>query len=170
MELYTPLISFNWTILFMWATVLVLYLIMKRKFFDKVHNFMVNRENSVRDSLDNAAKTNEVAEQKLADYEKRIENFEAEGREIVKAAKVKADANARDIIEEANERANQMIKQAEEEIQRLQARAVSDMKAQLGGLAIMAAEKILEKQLEVSGQEEYIAGVIEEAGKSLWQN
>jgi F-type H+-transporting ATPase subunit b len=169
LEIYTGLIEFNWTLVFMWLTLLVLYLILKHFFFEKVHNFMEARENKVRDAFENAEKTNKLADEKLEDYEKKIAEIEGEGREIIKNAKIKADSQAKDIVEEANMKASTMIKQAEQEVQRLQIRAMSDMKSQIATMAILAAEKIIEKRLDVSGQDELITKIIEEAGRSEWR-
>ena len=100
----------------------------------------------------------------------KIADIEGEGREIIKNAKQKADAQAKDIIEEANRQAAEMLKRAEEEIEREKLRAMADMKVQIANLAIFAAEKIIEKQLDYAGQQEMIAGIIEQAGKAEWQN
>ncbi|MDD2216593.1 MAG: F0F1 ATP synthase subunit B [Eubacteriales bacterium] len=169
MELYAELIEFNWTLVFIWMTMLVLYLILKHFFFEKVHNFMVARENQVRESFENADRANRLADTKLSDYEMKIADLEGDGREIIKKAKIKADAHAQDIIDEANTQASAIIENAEQEIQRMQVRAVNDMKIQIATLAIMAAEKILEKQLDTAGHQELISGIIEEAGRSVWR-
>ena len=44
------------------------------------------------------------------------------------------------------------------------------MKSQIASLAILAAEKLLEQQLETYGQEELIDRIIKEAGSSAWRN
>ncbi len=170
MELYTGLIEFNWTLVMQWVTVLVLYLILKRFFFEKVHHFMLDRQNAVKDSFDQAERTNQIADEKLAEYNKKILNLENEGREIIKNAKIKAEATAKEITDEANRKANEMLLQAQREIEREKLKAVSEMRQQIASLAIFAAEKIIEKQLDASGQEEIIQRVIEQAGNSGWQN
>ena len=93
-----------------------------------------------------------------------------EGREIVKNAKIKADAQAREIIEKANKQASRIISQAEQEIEKEKAVALSELKNEIGVLALMAAEKIIEKQIQVEGQAEIIDRIIEQAGNSQWQN
>jgi F-type H+-transporting ATPase subunit b len=153
-----------------WVTVLVLYLILKRFFFEKVHHFMLDRQNAVKDSFDQAERTNQIADEKLAEYNKKILNLENEGREIIKNAKIKAEATAKEITDEANRKANEMLLQAQREIEREKLKAVSEMRQQIASLAIFAAEKIIEKQLDASGQEEIIQRVIEQAGNSGWQN
>ena len=153
-----------------WVTVIVLFLILKKFFFEKVYNFVQKRENAINDAYDNAEAVNRKADEKLEAYNKRIANIESEGREIIKNAKVKADNQAVEIIEEANKRANSIMEKAKEEIERERVRAISDMKAQIIAMALMAAEKIMEKDLSETGQEAFIDKIIEQAGTSGWRN
>ncbi|HOA43066.1 MAG TPA: F0F1 ATP synthase subunit B [Bacillota bacterium] len=170
MELYTNLIEFNWTMLFIWMTVLVLYLILKRFFFEKIHNFMEARANQVKESFENADRVNAMAEEKLQAYNQKLAEIEAEGQNIIREARKKADMQAKQILEDANKRANEMIRQAEEEIEKKQLQAIVEMKSQIAELAMLAAEKVLEQQLNVYGQDALVDQIIEEVGKSAWQN
>lgn len=170
MELYTNLIEFNWTMLFIWMTVLVLYLILKRFFFEKIHNFMEARANQVKESFENADRVNVMAEEKLQAYNQKLAEIEAEGQNIIREARKKADMQAKQILEDANKKANEMIRQAEEEIEKKQLQAIVEMKSQIAELAMLAAEKVLEQQLNVYGQDALVDQIIEEVGKSAWQN
>lgn len=170
MDIYTGLIEFNWTLLFVWMTFGALYLILKKKFFERVHNFMVARENQVKESFQNAEQVNLLAAKKMESYDRKIADIEAEGREIIKNAKIRADEKAREILDEANTRASYMIRIAEEEIEREKRKALDDVRKQIGVLAVLAAEKILEKELDPAGQEQLIAGILDGAGQRAWQN
>ena len=170
MDIYTGLIEFNWTLLFVWMTFGALYLILKKKFFERVHNFMVARENQVKESFQNAEQVNLLAAKKMESYDRKIADIEAEGREIIKNAKIRADEKAREILDEANTRASYMIRIAEEEIEREKRKALDDVRKQIGVLAVLAAEKILEKELDPAGQEQLIAGILDNAGQRAWQN
>ena len=170
MHLYTPLISFNWTMVMIWATVIVLFFILKKNFFEKVRNFIAVRENEVRDAFSNADLTNKQADERLEDYNKKLSKSENEAREIVRVAKVKADTMAKEIIENANLQASKNIALAEIEIEREKRKALSEVKGEIGSLALLAAEKIMEKQIEIDGQSEIIDKIIEQAGTTQWQN
>lgn len=170
MKLHAGLIEFNWTLVFMWLTVITLYFIMKRFFFEKVHNFMEARTNQVKESFENADHVNLLAEEKLDTYNKKLAEIEGEGREIIKNAKVQADMQAKSILDDAGKRAHQIIRQAEEEIEKKRLQAISDMRTQIADLAMLAAEKVLEQQLDDYRQDELIDHIITEAGKSAWQN
>ncbi|MEE3361981.1 MAG: F0F1 ATP synthase subunit B [Anaerovoracaceae bacterium] len=129
-------------------------------------DMLAKRKQTIQDALDNAAMTNAKADQKLENYEKKIANYEAEGREIIRKSKAKADDQAKRIIEDANNRAGELIVKAEKEIERERASALADMKKEVASMALLAAGKILEREL--SGDEEQmriVDQVIEEAGK-----
>jgi F-type H+-transporting ATPase subunit b len=167
----SPIIELNWTSLMILFNIAILYFIMKRFFFEKIHNFMVARENAIKDAFESADNTNKMAMEKLEAYNKQLAQIEGEGREIIQKAKTKADNHALDILNEANVKASNIMTQAEKEIERQQTKAISEMKKEVGTLALMAAEKIMEKNLEDSGdQDEIIDKILKEAGTSGWQN
>ncbi len=166
-----PLISFNWTLLMIMITVLVLFLIMKKFFFEKVKNFMDERASGLQGAFDTADLTNKAADARLEEYEKKIAFAEQEGRDIIKSAKTKADARAKEILDEANEKANKMISKAESEIKKQKQKAVDETRKEISTLAIMAAEKILDQELkEIPNQEKILNQVIEEVGSAKWKN
>ena len=170
MERYAQLIEFSWTLVMVLITMFIFYLIMKHFFFEKVHNFMLARQNAVEESFANAERTSQMADEKLLDYQKQIEEIEGQGREIIKNAKLRAEVQAKSIVDEANNKASELLLQAEREIEREKLKAVNEMKQQIASLAIYAAEKIMEKQIEEAGQNEIIEKIIEQAGRSAWQN
>ena len=170
MEMHQQLIEFSWTLLMHLATVLVLFLILKKLFFEKVRSFMLARQATVKDAFDNAEMTNRKADEKLDAYSRKLASAEDEGREFIKNAKVRADNQARQIVEEAEAKAAQLLQQADVEIEREKRKAVAEMRDQVAVLALLAAEKIIEKQISISGQDEIIDRIIEQAGTSGWQN
>ncbi len=166
-----PIISFNWTLLMLMITVLVLFIILKKAFFDKVKNFMDERTAGLQGAFDSADLANKAAEAKLEEYEKKIAFAEQEGRDIVKAAKTKADARAKEILDDANEKANSLVLKAEEEIVRQRQKAVDEIKNEISMLAILVAERILNQELkDVPNQEKIVNQVIEEVGSAKWKN
>ena len=149
---------------------LILVFVLKHILFDKVNQIIDDRNSEVIDNI-NLAESKVLEADKLRDsYEKQIVNLENKGREIVRDAKVKADAQARAIIQEAEDKTTALIKQTEVEIERLKKKALEDMKQEIGGLAIFAAEKILEKQLDHKEQQAVIGKIIDEAGNAKWQS
>ena len=167
---YTGLIEINWTIIMIWITVIVLFLVLKKFFFEKVKNFMETRSNSIQDAFDSAEAVNRRADEKMQNYTKRIANVEAEGREIIRDAKIKADAQAREIIEDANKQATEIMNKAEKNIEREKQKAMEEMRKEVAALAMLAAERIVEREIQNIGQDEIVDEVINKARSTGWQN
>ena len=163
MMVYTGLIEINWSIVMIWITVIVLFLVLKKFFFEKVKNFMETRSNSIQDAFDSAEAVNRRADEKMQNYTKRIANVEAEGREIIRDAKIKADAQAREIIEDANKQATEIMNKAEKNIEREKQKAMEEMRKEVAALAMLAAERIVEREIQNIGQDEIVDEVINKA-------
>lgn len=169
-EKYQDLLTINWNLLFSVITVLALFFILKHFFFEKVHNFMVEREKSISDALENADKTSKLADEKLINYEAKIANVEQEGRLIIKSARDEAKNQASEIVEKANEKARMAIEHSQKEIRREKYNARKELQGQVGALAVLAAEQILEKELSTDKQQEIVEQIIKDAGDAPWQN
>ena len=167
---YTGLIEINWSIIMIWITVIVLFLVLKKFFFEKVKNFMETRSNSIQDAFDSAEAVNRRADEKMQNYTKRIANVEAEGREIIRDAKIKADAQAREIIEDANKQATEIMNKAERNSEREKQKAMEEMRKEVAALAMLAAERIVEREIQNIGQDEIVDEVINKARSTGWQN
>ena len=128
------------------------------------------RKKKIQDAFDSAEIMNKRADEKMANYTARIANVEEEGREIIKEAKQRAEAQAADIINDANEKASQIIAAAHRQIELDKQKAVDEMKQQVAALAMMAAEKIVERDIAQIGQEQIVDEIIEQAGSGQWQN
>ena len=170
MEMTQGLIEFNWTSLMIVANMIVLYLIMKKFFWVKIRTFMKERENAVKDAFDSAEAMNRRADEKMRSYNARIANAEEESREIIKNAKIQADAQAQEILDDARRQANEMMIKAEAKIDQEKAKAMEEMRHEIGVLALMAAERIVGREINDVGQDAIVDDVIKQARSSGWQS
>jgi F-type H+-transporting ATPase subunit b len=149
---------------------LILMGVLTRFLYKPFLNMLAARKQSIVDALDNAELTNRRADEKMEQYSKRISKVEEESREIIRAAKVKADAQARDIIDDAHKEASDIIAKAEQTIEKEKEKAMEDMKQEIAVLAVMAAEKIVEREIQRAGQEAIVEEVIRQARSTGWKN
>jgi F-type H+-transporting ATPase subunit b len=166
---FESIFHFGWTMVMILITFLVLYLILKKYFFEKVRAFMLARELKVKESFENADAANRSADERLVEYEKKLASAETERREILMQAKITADENSRVIVKAAEERISAMMIKAEKEIEREKQQAIESMREQIALLAVYAAEKILERNIDANDQAGIIDGVIREAERSEWK-
>jgi F-type H+-transporting ATPase subunit b len=66
-----------------------LYLVLSNLFIPKIKDSIDNRENKIKDDLDEAQKLKDLAEQKLKEYELTIENAKKEVQKIIFESKNK---------------------------------------------------------------------------------
>lgn len=166
---YQGLLEFNWNLLFSAVTVLVLYLILKRFFFDKVHCIMMARQAEIEEQLTHAAETERKAEILLDEYSQTLSKAEDEKREILKDARKEADRRADEIIHNAKMNVDRMTEEARRKLAREEEKAAAQLREEIAGLAVLAAGKILEKEVTEEGQRELVDKVIEEAKEQAWQ-
>lgn len=168
MHPYQGLFDFNWNFLFSIITFLVLFLVLKHFLFERVHNFMEDRSKEVEDTLKNAEETNRIAEEKLADYNLRISDVESESRNIIKKARDEAKNQANAIVEEANTKAKETVEHSRKEIEREKFNANKQLKEEVSTLAIMAAEKIMEQEIDPKKHLDIVDNIIREAEEKPW--
>ncbi|MBQ6401958.1 MAG: F0F1 ATP synthase subunit B [Firmicutes bacterium] len=169
-ELHQGLIELNWTSLMVVLNLLILYIILKKYFWEKIRKFMTDRENAVQDAFDSAEAMNRRADEKMRNYSARIAGVEEEGREIIRQAKQQADAQAQEILADARQQASEMMVKAEKNIELEKAKAMEEMRQEIGSLALLAAEKIVGREIENVGQEAIVDDVINQARSTGWQN
>ena len=170
MEMTQGLIEFNWSSLMILCNVFILYLILRKFFWEKIKKFMDDRAAAVQDAIDAAEAVNKRADEKMANYSKRIANVEEEGREIIKASKQQADAQAQIIIEEARQQASDIIAKAERTIEQEKTQAMEEMRKEIASIAMLAAEQIVGREIDNVGQDAIIDQAIEDARSAKWQN
>lgn len=168
-QLYQDLLTINWNLLFSLITVVVLVLILKKFFFEKVHQFMEARQQQVVDTLQEAQKTREEAQQKLEEYEAQMAFAESEKREIIKKAMQEAQAQAGAVLETASKEAGQVREQTRREIERDKMIAKKELQREIGDMAVLAAGKIIGEELNPKRQAEVVEKIIEEAEDSSWK-
>ena len=149
---------------------LILVAILGKFLYKPFLDLMNDRKQSIKDALDNAEMVNRRADEKMQSYNKRISKVEEEGREIIRAAKAKADEQARLIIEEANQQAADIKLKAEAAIEHEKEKAMEEMRQEIAAIAVMVAEKIVEHEIQKVGQEAIVDEVINQARSTGWQN
>ena len=168
MKVYQPLLYVDWNLLFSAITVLVLFLILKHFFFEKIHNFMVAREEEVANTFIRAEEVNREADAKLEKYEATLAGASEDSRRMMKAARDEAKRQAESIVGEATKQAHDMIDHAQKEIRREKYNARKELQEEIGSMALMAAEQILQRELTTDAQHEIVNNIIKEAEETPW--
>jgi F-type H+-transporting ATPase subunit b len=157
-------ISFDLTYPVQIISFLILVWIIKRFAWKPLMNMMEKRRQLIADSLATAEKERAEAEQIRQQYQEEMLKARQEAQAIIEKATKSSEELAAEILSEAR-RENERMKQAAlADIERERARAVAEVRAQVIDMSIAVAEKIIQKKLDLQGQEALIDQFIEEVG------
>lgn len=157
---HQDLLTINWNLLFSIITVLVLILILKRFFFEKVKKFMDERKAQVEEQFQKADEAENQARKKLDKYNEILAGAEKEKRTIIAGAMENAKIQADSVLDEARKEAADIREKSRIQIEREKAAARKEIHNEASELAVQVAEKILENKLDADAQASVIDEII----------
>jgi F-type H+-transporting ATPase subunit b len=143
---------------------IILYTVLRKLLFKPVTQFMENRTNAIRDSIENAEKTKSEAEELKRRYEEQLRSARAEGARLIDEARARADREHDRLVAEARAEAEGILDSAREEIERERMQMLKEIRGQVAGLALAAASKIVEANMDTESNRTLVDRFIDEAG------
>ena len=151
-------------------SVFVLFLLASYLLFNPARELLKKRQDKIKDDIDTANKDKEDAAALKADYDAKIKDIQKESEEILSEARKKAKANEAQIIAEAKEEANRIIRNAENEALLEKQRAYDEMKQEMISIASLMAGKVVAQSIDTTIQESLIEETLKEVGDKTWQS
>ena len=151
-------------------SVFVLFLLASYLLFNPARELLKKRQDKIKDDIDTANKDKEDAAALKADYDAKIKDIQKESEEILSEARKKAKANEAQIIAEAKEEANRIIKNAENEALLEKQRAYDEMKQEMISIASLMAGKVVAQSIDTTIQESLIEETLKGVGDKTWQS
>lgn len=166
-EWYESLVSINpATIVFTLINLLIIFLIFRFLLYKPVCKMLDKRKEMAAAEIDEARKAKEAAQKAEEEYTARLADAKAEASEIMKQATLRAQKREEEIVDEANKKAAEIRNKAEESIERDKQRALNEIKNEISDIVVMAAGKVVEKEISASDNEEIISKFLEEVGSA----
>ncbi len=151
-----------WTTL----TFILLLLILKKFAWKPILNALKQREDAIKDSLEQAEKAKEEAKKILYENQNSLAKAEEESKKIIEQSKLYADNLKEQILKDSKEQAKKLIEEAAAEIDRKKNAAFDDLKNQIAEISIKAAEKILRENLDAEKNKKVVDKYISDISKN----
>ena len=151
--------------LFLWTlvTFFIVLAILKAKAWGPLMDALDAREKRINEALSSADKAKEEAEKVSNEYDEMIKKAQAEAQGIIAKGK-EAGNNLRDEIErKANKKADELLEKSNKQIEAVKAKAIDEIKSVSVDLAIQAASKVINKNLDDSTNRDLAKSTINEA-------
>jgi F-type H+-transporting ATPase subunit b len=114
--------------------------------YTPVLRLLNEREEKIKKGVENARKAEEVLKSADAEKNQIIKNAHTEASQIVARGSAHAEEKRRATIEETQEKIARDIANAKLTAEALKEKAIRESEAEIAKLAILAAEKVLEKE------------------------
>lgn len=143
---------------------LVLFFILKKILFNRVNDFMDNRNNKIQEAIDSANSMKEDVENLKAEYAERLKNAGEEGKKIIEEQRTLALNEYNSAIDSAKKDARTIIDNARKEIDIEKAKAITEIKKEVGNLVVTASEKVIKKNMDNETNRKLISDFLEDSG------
>lgn len=161
---FKPLVSLSYEFFFTIINTIVLFFILKRLLFKPVIKIIDDRERDIKDRIDEGNRAQEEGLKFKEEYEGKLDQVKNQGQEILELSKKKADERAEKIIFEARQEASAIKEKASLDIERERQQAFEDVKGDISDIAILAATKVIEKDMDTDKHKELIDDFISKVG------
>jgi F-type H+-transporting ATPase subunit b len=130
--------------------------------FNPLLGIMEQRKQLVQDQIKNAENSRLSAERALEEQKQALQQARKEAHEIIEQARVTSVKQADDIIVAAKTEATRLKEEAIRDIESEKNKAVASLRAQVAGMSVMIASKIIEKQIDEKAQEQLVDQYLKE--------
>lgn len=149
-----------------WAIInfIVLFTALYFILFKRVTNLMEKRSKLVQDQLDFAAKSREEAIELKEQQEVILKQAQEEANRIIEQAVAEAQKQAEKIVTDAQQQALQLLENAKREFEIEKKKQLNQLKNQFVSLSLLAASKLIEKNLSSDENKKMVEEIFDKAG------
>ena len=160
-----PLVTIDpGTIVFTLINTIIIFILFKVFLFKPVGKILDKRNEMAAAEIAEAKRAKESAAKTEQEYIEKLAKAKEEAADIMKQATLRAQKREEEIVNEANQKAAEIKARAEENIERDKQRAVNDIKDEISDIVIMAASKVVEKEISAKDNEAIIADFLQNVG------
>ncbi|MBE7042554.1 MAG: F0F1 ATP synthase subunit B [Ruminococcaceae bacterium] len=153
-----------WTIIFTWINLVILSLILRKILLKPIKSILEQREQEVMELYGNAETAKQDAEQLRQQYQEKMAEAGKEASEILHTAEQMAQKKETAILTEAREKAGRLLRDGEEAARLEMEKQQQRNREQMADIAVLAAEQILQRELNEKDYESLVLKTIDELG------
>jgi len=163
-----PVVTITWELAIQIINTIVLFWILRKILFKPVLNIIDAREKAIKTDIATGEQAKSEGLAFKAEYEQKLAVAKNEGQEIIKQATFRAEQKSDEIISTAKEEATSLKERANKDIAQEKEKVMNELKNDISNIAILAASKVIEKDIDQAKHEEMINKFIEKVGEAKW--
>ena len=158
------MLTFNSGLLWTFVNLIVFFLILKKLLFQPVMGMIEKREQMISGQIEDADQKNTQAGLLKEKYEAELKNANQEAAMIVKTAKERGKEEYEKILRDAGAEASKIIADASKTIETEREKAVQGIQNEIAQVAIAAASKVIQENVDQASNEKILDDFLREAG------
>ena len=139
---------------------LTLVYLMKKYLYGPLGDLMEARSNKIAEGLAAADAGKEAAAKAEAEIAEQLKAARTKAAEIVAAAEKRAAEVNEDAVVKARVEAQQIVDSARDEVNAELNRARQTLRAEVAGIAMLAAERVVESELDAKRHAKLVEGIV----------
>lgn len=143
---------------------LILLAVLKRFFWKPILGLMEQRQKKIAEEFASLEVQKKESEELLQNYRDKLKNIEAEARNKIQEGEERGEALARQIEQETRQKAAQMLNEAQQEAKKERAEMRQELKKEIVDLSLAAAQKVIGETLTKEKHQKLIEETIENMG------
>ena len=157
-------LGFHWPSLIAYLLNFTILLIVLTKFaYKPILKILDERSSNIKDSLELADKVREESAQQQAQLDDQLVEARKQGQAIIEDARSAAEKLSDQEREKSKKEAEEFLVKAKNDIERERDSAMDELRSNFGGLAVSAAEQIIQRSLDENTHKDIIDNVLENA-------
>ncbi|WP_315169321.1 F0F1 ATP synthase subunit B [Metaclostridioides mangenotii] len=166
MEILKPLVSLSPEYFIQIFNTFLVFFIINKLLYKPVMRIIEAREKDVQANITEGEQNRAEGIALKKEYEEKVGLAKREGQEIIKQATLRAESKSEELVTEAKQEAAHIKEKANEEIVKERQKAMNDIKSSVSDIALLAAAKVIEKDIDKAKHEELINNFINEVGEA----
>ena len=158
------MLTFNSGLLWTFVNLIVFFLILKKLLFQPVMGMIEKREQMISGQIEDAEQKNTQAGLLKEKYEAELKNANQEAAMIVKTAKERGKEEYEKILRDAGAEASKIIADASKTVETEREKAVQGIQNEIAQVAIAAASKVIQENVDQASNEKILDDFLREAG------
>lgn len=156
-----------WTALFVLLNTLTIFFVAKKFLFGPVMKIISERQQEIDDMYTQAGDAKKEAQQLQAEYEDKLAAAAETSDRLVKEAVTRAQNREEEIIRQANAEASAILSKASADIAQEKKKAINEAKDEISVIAMAVATKVVGRQLNEEDESKLIDSFIDELGDGV---
>ena len=141
---------------------LLLVYLLKKFAWGPIIGALEKRENQIAQDKQTAAAARQSAENLKKELDERLAQISNEAAQKMAAAVKAGEAQKEQLLAQAKEQAQHLLEQTKTQIEAEKNKALADVRGEIAHLSVLAASRVIERQVKEDGADEIVAQVLKE--------